>query len=83
MLRFAPEELLGKPMHAIMHHTKSDGSPYPPEECPMYAAFRDGLVHHIDSEVLWRKDGTCFPVEYISTPIRDDQNHLIGARRDF
>ena len=46
----------------------SDGSPYQREDCPIYAAFQDGSVRRITHEVFWRKDGTSFPVEYISTP---------------
>jgi PAS domain S-box-containing protein len=79
MIRWKMEELVGKPMHAILHHSKSDGSPYPREECPIYAAFNDGAVHRVDNEVFWRKDGTSFPVEYTSTPIRDEQGKLTGA----
>ena len=79
MLGYEPQELFGVPMHTTMHHTKTDGSPYPREECPMYAAFKDGTVHYVENEVLWRKDGTSFPVEYISTPIRDHGNNLLGA----
>ena len=44
----------------------------------MYAAFTDGTRHHVDDEVLWRKDGTCFPVEYTSMPIWEGKN-LVGA----
>jgi len=44
----------------------------------MYAAFKDGIVHQVDDEVLWRKDGTSFPVEYTSTPICED-GRLTGA----
>ncbi len=79
MIGWGLEELIGKAPHAILHHTKPDGSPYPREECPIYAAFRDGAVHHVDDEVFWRKDGTSFPVEYVSTPIRDDNGKLTGA----
>ncbi|MCH7680835.1 sigma 54-interacting transcriptional regulator [candidate division KSB1 bacterium] len=79
MLGWTAEELIGKPQHAIIHHTRPDGKPYPREECPIYAAFKDGAVHRVDTEVFWRKDGTSFPVEYISTPIRDDKNNLVGA----
>ncbi|GJL62023.1 MAG: hypothetical protein NPIRA04_06770 [Nitrospirales bacterium] len=79
MLGYSREELLGVPMHSTMHHTKADGTPYPREECPMYAAFKDGVVHQIDHDVLWRKDGTSFPVEYTSTPIRNEREQLIGA----
>ena len=73
------EELIGKPQHAILHHTRADGTPYPHEECPIYAALSDGAVHHVDDEVFWRKDGTSFPVEYVSTPIRDEDGEVTGA----
>jgi PAS domain S-box-containing protein len=72
-------ELVGKSQHKIIHHTKPDGSKYLAQTCPIYAAFKDGKVHHVDNEVFWRKDGSCFPVEYISTPIRDSENKLLGA----
>ena len=45
-------DLLGKPIHDMHHHTKVDGSPYPREDCPIYAATRDGTVHHVDDEVF-------------------------------
>jgi PAS domain S-box-containing protein len=79
LLGYEPGELLGKPSHVTWHHTKPDGSPYPTEECPIYKAYKDGLVHHGDDEVFWRKDGTSFPAQYSSTPIWDDQGSLAGA----
>jgi len=59
-------ELLGKNMHALEHHTRPDGRPYPIEECPIYRGFQRGQGIHRDDEVYWRKDGTCFPVEFWS-----------------
>ncbi|MDA0737698.1 MAG: PAS domain S-box protein [Nitrospirae bacterium] len=79
MLGYAPEELVGMPMHATVHHTKADGTSYSREDCPMYAAFKEGTVHHVDNEVLWRKDGTSFSVEYTSTPQRNFSGEVIGA----
>lgn len=73
------DDLIGKSMHAVLHHSKGDGTPYPREECPIYAAFKDGAVHRVENEVFWRKDGTSFPVEYISTPMRDEQGQLVGS----
>jgi formate hydrogenlyase transcriptional activator len=61
-----PSELLGKNMHALEHHTRRDGTPYPLEECPIYVGFQKNENVHRDDEVYWRKDGTSFPVEYWS-----------------
>src|ERR1700732_1991553 len=73
-----PVELIGKKMHAMMHHSRPDGTPYPSEECRIYLAFRRGEGSHVNDEVVWRADGTSFPVEYWSYPIRKD-NDLMGA----
>jgi len=78
MIGWNTKELLGQSQHAVLHHTRPDGTAYPPEECPIYAAFKDGEVHHVDHEVFWRKDGTSFPVEYVSTPIWE-KGKLKGA----
>ena len=72
MTRFEPEEALGQNLHALIHHHRADGSPYPEDECPIYRALRRGEGCRLDDEVLWRKDGTSFPVEYASSPIIED-----------
>lgn len=72
MLGFNSEELVGKNMHALVHHSHADGSHYDHHECPIYAAFRDGIIHRVEDEIFWRKDGTAIAVEYTSTPILDD-----------
>ena len=78
MTGWTPGDIIGQPIHDMHHHTRQDGSPYPREECPIYAAFRDGKIHHCENEVFWRKDGSSFPVEYTSTPIVED-GKLAGA----
>jgi len=78
MTGFTAKEMIGKPQHNLVHHSKPDGKDYPREECLIYAAFRDGKVHKVSNEVFWRKDGTSFPVEYVSTPIRQNLK-LLGA----
>ena len=72
MLQITPEEASGRDMHALTHHSRADGSPYPVEECPIHRAFRTGQSCRMDSEVFWRRDGTSFPVEYTSSPITED-----------
>ncbi|WP_190759849.1 PAS domain S-box protein [Microcoleus sp. FACHB-68] len=69
MLGYQPNELMGKNMHELIHHSRSDGSSYPTCECPIFCAFHKGMSCHIDSEVFWRRDKTAFAVEYSSYPI--------------
>ena len=71
-------ELLGRNMHDLMHHTRSDGSRYPASECPIYATLVSRQAAHSDVEVVWRSDGTSFPTEYWSYPIERD-GQIVGA----
>ena len=75
-------DLHGQIQHDAIHHTRSDGRPYPVDQCPIYAALHDGEVYHVSNEVFWRKDGTSFPVEYTCTPIREDEK-IVGAVMSF
>jgi PAS domain S-box-containing protein len=79
MLGWKPEELIGQPLHERIHHSHPDGTPLPESHCQLYAAFRDGQVHHSEAdEVFWRRDRTHFPVEYCSSPVREG-GRIIGA----
>ena len=78
MISWEAHEIIGKPQHDILHHTRPDGTPYPREECHIYAVLKDGKTRRVDDEVFWRKDGSSFPVEYVSTPIMED-GKTVGA----
>ncbi len=78
LLGFAAEEMLGQKVHALIHHSHQDGSNYPVEDCPMYAAYIKATESRVIEEVLWRKDGSNFPVEYSSMPIIRD-GKIMGA----
>ncbi len=82
MLGRRTEEVLGRNMHALMHHTHADGRHYPECDCPIFRAFRQGLPCRIDGEVLWRADGSCFPAEYSSHPIIEN-GEVRGAVATF
>jgi len=79
LLGYTPAEMTGYFQHALIHHSKPDGSPYPPEDCPIYSSLKDGKVHQVDTDVFWRKDGTSFSVDYTSTPIRNESGEFTGA----
>jgi hypothetical protein len=63
MLGYQDEnEVLGKNMHLLIHHSHADGSPYPESECKMYRAFRSSQAITASDEVFWRRDGTVITV---------------------
>jgi PAS domain S-box-containing protein len=79
MLGYRTAELLGRPAHATMHHTRPDGTPHPQCECRIYATLGDGVVRHVEDDLFWRKDGSSFPVEYTVSPIVEQSGKKIGA----
>ena len=72
------DDLLGKQMHNLIHHTRSNGEPYPVEECQIYKAFRQGKGTHVDDEVMFCADGKPFPAEYWSYPMFREEE-LVGC----
>jgi PAS domain S-box-containing protein len=72
------DELLGKNMHDLIHHTRADGTLLPVEECQIFRAFLTGEGVHVDNEVLWRANGTSFPAEYWAHPQLKGQE-VVGA----
>jgi PAS domain S-box-containing protein len=78
LLGWTVDELVGADGHSLMHHSRVDGTPYPPAACPIRAAADHGQVGRVTDEVFWRKDGSSFAVDYTSAPIRDD-GRVTGA----
>src|SRR4029077_3570173 len=72
------DDLLGKVMHPLVHHTRPAGAPLAAVDCQICQALRQGTVAHVSDEVFWRADGTSFPTEYRSHPIYR-AGELIGA----
>jgi len=71
-LGWPADQIIGRNMHELIHHTHNDGRHYPECDCPIFNAFRRGLPCRIDDEVLWRADGSSFWAEYSSHPIVED-----------
>jgi len=77
------DEVIGKHMHTLMHHTRVNGENYPAKECKILS-----LMHtlqsqvHVDDEVFWRKDGIAIPVEYWARTIIHE-GKVMGAISTF
>jgi len=77
-LGLTAEEAVGRKLHDVIHHSRPDGSRYPAPECPIYQAAHGGPQANVSGEVFFRKDGTPFPVDYVTAPVHDG-DRIVGA----
>jgi PAS domain S-box-containing protein len=82
-LGWTAEEFIGRHMHETIHHSQDDGSEYPWDFCPVFAAIEDGSSHHVDGDVFWHRNGSSFSADFIVCPTRDDKNEITGAVLTF
>jgi PAS domain S-box-containing protein len=71
-------ELIGQPIHTLLRQPLPRGMLGPPARAAGDPAWADPSATTVTDGVFWRKDGTSFPAEYLSSPIWD-QHTLIGA----
>ena len=72
MLGYDPDELTGREIHEVIHHSHSDGTPYSRITSPILQGMRRREAVRMREEVFWRHDGTRIPVEYIANPLIED-----------
>jgi PAS domain S-box-containing protein len=70
------DEVLGRNAHDVMHHTRSDGTLYPREECSMLMESLRGAAYHAPEELLWRSDGSSFEAELWCHPLLQEGERL-------
>ena len=78
MLGYSEEELTGRDQHALIHHTRPDGSRYPEKDCPNYCARKEGNASLVSNDTFWRSDGRPLTVDSTMTPMFD-RGELIGT----
>ncbi len=78
LLGYEVDEMLGRNSHAMWHHTRANGEPFPEGECPIARVLRNGVTHRSSDALFWRKDGGSFHAEYTCTPIIEEKK-ITGA----
>jgi len=78
LLGYTADEIFGRNMHYLIHHSHANQELIPVHDCRIFKAFREGRGCRVDDEVLWRRDGSSFPAEYASYPIHDSDS-VVGA----
>jgi PAS domain S-box-containing protein len=84
MLGWSERELLGKPMHEVIHFQRADGTSVPADECALLRVRASDRAIRIVDEAFTCKDGTILPVAYSAAPLRSGStiNGLVVAFRD-
>lgn len=70
MFGWTLDEMLGRNIHDVIHHTHRDGRPFPQEECMSLSVLQKGTMVAEFEDVFIRKDGTYFDVLYSASPLR-------------
>ena len=78
MIGYTPEEVVGRNLHDLMHHTRADGTPLPVAECPTAAVLAGHDLQPLESDVFWHKNGTPISIRCTSKPILE-QDEIVGA----
>jgi diguanylate cyclase (GGDEF)-like protein/PAS domain S-box-containing protein len=82
MLGVAAGELIGRPIHEVVHAPHPGVDPHPLDDCPLNAPGRETSGSEKVADVFSRPDATSFPVEYVRTPL-PGQGELSGAVLTF
>ena len=69
ILGYGREELIGRDMHSIIHHSYADGTPYPREACPLHNGLKTRSPVRGEHETFWHKDGRPVVVQYNAHPL--------------
>jgi PAS domain S-box-containing protein len=72
MFGWTLDEMLGRKMHDVTHHTRPDGTPFPGDQCEGLRVIQEGKSLIEFEDVFIRKDGAFFDVVYSSSPLRGD-----------
>ena len=75
MLGYTEAELIGRSMHAVVHHSRADGSIYPEDECDVLHGGESS--EYSGEDIYWAKDGHQIPIEF-SRSRADSDDPLVG-----
>lgn len=82
LLGWRLDELIGKPLHDIIHHHSPDGAALSFEQCPIALAMKNQQVYRSEDEVFFHKDGQILPISMTGAPLLDD-GKLMGSVASF
>lgn len=77
------DEMLGRRIHNLIRPLDADGTVVIPEENATVNTMLQRESAIVNEDMFWKKDGTSFPVEYMSSPMLDGGGQLLGTVLTF
>ncbi|MGI9626887.1 MAG: ATP-binding protein [Longimicrobiales bacterium] len=71
LLDYSTREIIGRNVHELLLHTSPEGEQIPTAESALLRGLRLGEAINLHESVLWRRDGTSFPVQLQLRPLID------------
>ncbi|WP_133500374.1 ATP-binding protein [Cognatilysobacter terrigena] len=71
------DEIRGRSLHEVLHHTRPDGQPFPAADCMLERATH-AQVQTQGEEMFVHRDGRFYPVAYTASPIRQG-GEIVGT----
>ena len=78
MFGWEAEALIGQPFSTLVHRPDFREGASGERLSPIVETIQGGEIREEADSRFWRRDGTSFPVEYVSTPIRE-RGDIVGA----
>ncbi|MBX6394320.1 MAG: EAL domain-containing protein, partial [Alicyclobacillaceae bacterium] len=78
MIGVQADQIVGLPHADVFRHSHDGRTVCSGPECGLTVPLRQGITSEGRDELFWRTDGHAFPVEYVSTPIREGGD-IVGA----
>jgi PAS domain S-box-containing protein len=82
MLGYTQDELVGRAVHATIHHRYPDGREFPEAECLLDREKRVGLTLRVDHDTYWCANGQGLDVMVASQPMLRD-GKIVGSVVNF
>jgi PAS domain S-box-containing protein len=79
LLGLTLSDLEGKTIHEAIHHSHANGTPFLERDCQNTIQMRGGQTFERMDDTFWRRDGTCFPAEYSSQAMFDEDGTHRGS----
>jgi len=78
LLGWSSAELIGKAMAPLLYRSEEGVLSQTSDPFSLHSALRDGTVHRVQNDTFSRKDGSRFPVHYVTSPIHEE-DRLVGV----